>query len=359
MAAADMYATVAGAGLKDGTDWDIALDYAAFENDYENNSEAGDRYFLMGGETYTLTSHLGDGTRDGTNAAYIEVIGVAPGTTAEPPTLADWAVEADYPLFACGAFTVYGGEYWRFAKLKFTASASRKLHPQTGSQILNTVHTQTGGANQHVIYNNGTADTMLVMNNRFIQSSKNNAMCCYLRNYNTFIGNHCSGGSHGLQGYNRITATFNIVNDCVIGIRVGLGSFDDHKVINNTVHDCTNGIDCQDAYRTYLFNNTVSSCTNGILWTIARPTSWIDWNNYWNNGVDVALVSKGPNAMAVDPMFRDAPNGDFLPRNWANMLGFPGTFPGGLSDGAGLICGAVQPKRMQMIGAGLRTGGRI
>ena len=86
--AATMYVTVAGAGTKAGTSWANAFGYAEWETDYEGSAEPGDIYYVEDG-TYTLTSDFST-ARDGTVDSYIKVIGVATGTTNEPPVSSDW-----------------------------------------------------------------------------------------------------------------------------------------------------------------------------------------------------------------------------------------------------------------------------
>ena len=92
MAAATMYATVAGAGDKSGDTWAKAMDLAAWQADALNNSESGDIYYVAGG-TYALAGGFDCNARIATAAAPISIIGVKSGTTNEPPVIGDWATE--------------------------------------------------------------------------------------------------------------------------------------------------------------------------------------------------------------------------------------------------------------------------
>ena len=69
MAAADMYVTNTGAGDKSGSSWANAMSLTEFATDVVSNCEAGDRYFIMGGQTYTFTANI-NSARDGSAAWY-------------------------------------------------------------------------------------------------------------------------------------------------------------------------------------------------------------------------------------------------------------------------------------------------
>jgi len=102
-APSDMYVTTTGAGDTSGDSWANAMDWDAFEADVDGACEPGDRYFVMEGY-YSNDGALSDYT-GGTAQNPIEIIGVKSGTTAEPPTSADWAYGTARPYF----YSCYAG----------------------------------------------------------------------------------------------------------------------------------------------------------------------------------------------------------------------------------------------------------
>jgi len=346
MAAADMYVTAAGAGDKSGSSWANAMDLAAWLNDLTNNAEAGDRYFLMGGQTYTLTGNHDSTAKNGTRAEYIEIIGVASGTAAEPPTFADWASGADRPLIAAGANDYILGEYHLNVNISCTFSAGDGLYANDYSVFTNCKSVNTAGSN--AIRANGYGCLLI---NCEASSPNGNAFRVGngTRGFCAALGCYAYDSSVGFTdlGSGDLFA-FCVADTCTTGIWATYRA----RILNSTIYGSTTaGISSSAArYDLWILNNIIDSCLVGIALGSAGDSQILDYNDYHNNGTDVTNATKGPNATAVDPGFVDAANGNFFPKNWAILLGFPGIFPGGLSNGAGLIRGAVQPRRAQMPG---------
>lgn len=350
MAAADMYVTVAGAGTKAGNNWANAMDLAAWETDFEGSAEAGDRYFVKEG-TYTLTDHFAT-EQDGTGTDLIEIIGVVSGTTAEPPTSADWATGDNRPLIAAGAYAWNCDDYWLVRNIRLTSTANFGLRGDDGLVVINCKATQTNGGARYGITGYGHYHRCIDCE----ASASGSGIAFGAGGLNVHGGTyhgcyaHDSGVGFELSRYTCLVCS--IADSCTTGVSI----LEYLSVLtNNTFYNGTTGISSAAGRWGFLiYNNIFDSWTTGISLANAYEVNILDYNNYNNNGTDVTNVTKGPNAIAVDPLFANAGGGDFSPRNWANMLCFPGEFPGGLSDGSGLICGAVQPRRaVKVIGGGL------
>jgi hypothetical protein len=72
---ADVYTTVAGAGAKDGTDWDNAYDETQLQNAADDLTAAGDRWFIEEG-TYSVPAVIDLDQGAGIASNRIEMIGV-------------------------------------------------------------------------------------------------------------------------------------------------------------------------------------------------------------------------------------------------------------------------------------------
>ena len=112
---ANYYVTVAGAGDNSGDSWANALTVSEFVMSV-NSAIAGDSYYVAGG-TYTFGASINTAA-DGTGSSPISIIGVNSGTTAEPPTVSDYATGSSRPLFSCGAYTITIDNYWKFLNIR-------------------------------------------------------------------------------------------------------------------------------------------------------------------------------------------------------------------------------------------------
>ena len=305
--------TSAGAGdgsgqdASDDFDWQNAMSYAQFETYIEDAPTAGDTFYFMGGETYILTSDLGSAAIDGTSTAPYLFIGVASGTTAEPPTPSDWAVGTDRPLFYTNTgYVITFGDYCTVKNIKisvddtFYALTFGNYSEITNSDILNNNAAGEGvysGTYNQIINNKITAGTI------GLRLTSGAALFNYIHDTDT----SCIelAGTGALVG-------FNILDTCTVGINVN--SRYGPIILNNTIYGNTTGISGTTGHQATILNNSITDSTTGISWTNEYKNHHIDYNNYSDNTADVnanGYIVKGPNATAANPAYTNAAGGDF------------------------------------------------
>ena len=116
------------------------------------------------------------------------------------------------------------------------------------------------------------------------------------------------------------------------------------NVIGSTFYNGTTAIEIATgtaAVRAIILNNIFHTFTNGINEIDTIGTHIFDYNNYYTITNKTTNTPIGANSIELDPEFTDAPNGDFSVGDNMKAVGFPGTYPGGLSTGY-LDIGAVQ-----------------
>jgi parallel beta-helix repeat protein len=306
---ANYYVTVAGAGTNSGADWANAFDLAAFITHSTVSASAGDVYYIMSG-TYTFTSVYSNALDQ------IAFIGVTTGTTNEPPTYADYAYGTDRPLFDGGSDYFFFDNYWLIRNLRFTSSSSiQTIDSDVGNVFFNCDIANTNASPSYGIYiAEGllvdckiTADASVAIINFPSGAIKN----CYITGDGA-IGIRRGGRHHAAIG--------NIIN----GPDIGISAYNDdfNMFVGNTIYGCaTYGIDLVSTKHNIVYNNTISNCGTGIKGSSSILQAHIDYNNYYNNTTDVDGVTKGPNALAVNPNFTDAASGDFSLASASDLIG--------------------------------------
>jgi len=333
MAAATMYATVAGAGSKNGADWDNAFDAAALIADITNNAEAGDIYYVLSG-TYPLAANLVT-TRAGLATAYVSLIGVS--DTSLTPATGD-----DRPLFDGGSsyYSSFNASYWRRQNVRFSANRNDVAYFVGGSFSCDSNVKATNpnaGAN-------AVACKLLANNNAFIACEfsgptagyafHNNAVYVALHGCSLHTAKYGTTGSH----YSNYTSClFRNLSDTGLN----LVAYYRNQVIGCTFYGCGKAIAATTAYGSTFLNNIIAGCTVGANWDADQNNCW-DYNNWHGNGTaDVVNVTKGPHDTAIDPSFVDAANGDFRVGAALIGAGFPGAMPG-TAFSAPAVPGALQ-----------------
>lgn len=314
---AEKYVTVAGAGVKDGTDWSKAFGLAEFDTDW-SSAAAGDTYWIEEG-TYTFTSDIST-ANDGTGASPIRVVGVNSGTTNEPPIYSDWATGANRPLFAGGGYMISGDNFCHFINIRYTGTDTSCIHADTGALVLNCdVNNSSSSARIAVNIVAGQARAI----NCEVQSggsTKGTALDIGIARGTIAFGCYCHDSATGIaMNYRESCAMFNIIDTCDVGIT--LGSEYGQRVINNSIYNCTTGIIADDTNNAVIMNNSISDCTTGANWTTEQLSNWFDYNNWYNNSTDCTNCTKGPNATAVDPQYTGAAGGDFSLNTASAMIG--------------------------------------
>jgi len=330
----DMYVVSGGSGTKDGLTWGNAFSLSEFESDAEGSAEPGDRYFFEGG-AYTITSTVGTG-KDGTAISPIKIIGVNPGTTNEPPVYSDWAADrADQPAITGNGFYIALDSYWLVYNMDLLYTGTGNGHGlrfSIYSSVFNSrMRSTSSHASSYGLLSQGGPNRII---NSEISSTNGTAAVtlnsggivedCYI--HDSQIGILFIGNSSIAKG--------NIVETCVVK-GIDFGATINGQVIDNTIWNCPIGIAGTTSHGNIIEKNIISECTTkGINITTTYGDNLLDWNNFnGNTGGDVSGVEKGINSSSIDPDFTDAPNGDFSVGSAMDNLGFPGEFPGGLSEG--------------------------
>lgn len=306
MAAADMMVTVAGAGTKDGSTWLKAMGLAEWITDMTDNAEAGDRYFLEEG-TYTLTGAYA-GTRDGSSAEPIYIIGVKSGTSNEPPEFSDHAFTTARPIIACGAYTFYHNDYWIIKNLEITGTATSGLiKADTGSVLQNIKSNNTGAAGRIAIWGGATGVRIIGCE---AQSANGIGMtvnggslvyACYVHDCTDGINFNATG----------IAVINTIIDTCVDGINVATRAT--NLIIGCTIYNSTAiGIKGSTGAGCTVLNTIIKDCAVGVDWTTASKSNYFDYN-CWDNTDDVADsdIVQGDSKVTGDPSMTDPGAGDF------------------------------------------------
>ena len=304
--------TAAGAGLKDGSDWDNAMDEAAFETHLEGAVVAGDVHFVKDG-VYTFDSDILCST-NGSGISPIAIIGVKAGTTNEGAniTYSDWSIdEADKPFFDMVTFEFDTQAYYEVRNIYFQGSDTRVLFIDYSSRVENCkVDNDVGSSsNKYAIYCNP-----------------------YTHVYNNEI---LSANGNGLRPSSSTKVKYNYIHDCPDATNgIGIELTGDSSVIEfNIIDNCTIGIKSSDKDRVTVENNTFYNCPIGIsetigqVWSIVNnifsdcvtaPMSWgaqTDINFIWSNhihncganvNIDEATCFQDYELVIGDPLFTNA-----------------------------------------------------
>jgi len=309
MAAATMYVTVAGAGGKDGTDWDNAMGYAEWQTDLEGASEAGDIYYVAGG-TYNLTSSLDYNGRHGTSLAPISIIGVNSGTTNEPPVYSDWAMGDNRPLLAAGANRgLYTGNFSKVFNFRATSTSDYGILANYSCVLFNIK--STGAATGSALFARQYTRVVSCEGSSTAGSGLNCTLSdimvlfCYLHD--------CAAG--GILGNATIDILFCVIDTCVVGIDMVSTRLQVH-MLNNTIYNCGTGIAGYSSTNCSFINNIINDCTVGANWDTAELSNlWLN-NNLEGNGtklinVPTTLPHSDWLETTANPAFTDDSGGNF------------------------------------------------
>lgn len=313
-AAATMYVTPAGANNKDGTDWDNAFSEAEWETDIEGGAEAGDIYYVAGG-TYTLDSDIST-ARVGDSASPVKIIGVASGTTAEPPTFSDWAFGDDRPLIAASTYTWNLDDFWQVYNIRMTTAEANGLDLNDGnySAVINCkVEQNSETADQTAIYAGSynhiiSCEAISTAGQAIYPKGSGLIMNCYI---------HDSKNGILAVGYT-VFCFANIIDTCSTA-GVNLGAYFRWGLVNNTIYNCGTGISGQWGYGDIFINNIIDGCTTGASKSGSKLSDIWDYN-CWDNTTDTTNVTKGNNAVTADPGMTAPDDGDFTLGSGSNSL---------------------------------------
>jgi hypothetical protein len=313
MAAATMYVTVAGAGDKSGGTWATAMDMAAFITDIEGAAEAGDIYYVAGG-TYTMGEAIDMSTQDGTATSPITVIGVASGTSNEPPVVGDHATGDNRPLFAMEANQFKCAQYWKFYNIRWTGSENLGVYTDSFDVFFNCKSSHSGSTGFYMSASSQCiACEVTGSTNAFTTNGNCLIAFCYGHDVTTII--NASSAAYTVVG--------TIIDAGTTGINVN--TRDNGFFINNTIYDCDKGISASAGAKNIAVINNIIKCDVGgaqvgIDWTSQTWCNFIDFNCWdCDDEIQDTDVEKGFYAVTGDPTLADPGAGDFTADSGDNV----------------------------------------
>lgn len=280
--------------------------------------QAGHTVWIKDDGDYIMPGSLGSVAKDGSLATgWIELRGYKT-TRGDNPT------GTDMPKLDWGASYVYtADDRWKHKNIHMdfggTASAFRFDVSSTVENCY--IELTTSGAAPRALYNGSGTGAVIGCEVSAVSAStgSSNAIDQGGATPTVYDGNYIhdydsSGYAIDLITAIRPVAAFNIIDTCTNGIQASTVAGDYGAIINNTIYNCTVGINL-DSGDTIIKNNVIDSCTTGINNSGGDTYIDIDFNNYNNNTADVAGFSldekNDPSRTTNDPEFTDAPNGDF------------------------------------------------
>lgn len=313
----NFYATPTGAGTKSGASWANALAAAELFSVLVNDLLPDDTVWVAEG-TYTLTGNI-ESLLEGTNTAPINIIGVASGTTNEPPVTADYAVRGNFPVFSGGSYYVELDSYIIVKNIEFTASLNDYTVNSIYRCVFNNCTIENLGSGLSCVGLDPATSTLIINtrlsapNGTCVDGSGDNIRLLYC---------HVTGGTAGFA----CSSDGCLIDSCIFsacGIGIELGSTISTIIKHNTIYNCTTGISDAGNSTLYpvIYNNTLSALTTGIALTGIRYPAFIDYNNYYANTTDVSGITKGPNALAVNPHFTDASSDNYSLSSESGLIG--------------------------------------
>jgi len=133
---------------------------------------------------------------------------------------------------------------------------------------------------------------------------------------NALVGCYIHDGAYGIKtitGGGKVV--FSIFDTLDKGIEANVAAgVAGQLIMNNVFYNCAEGISSTQIYQhSVIYNNQFVDCTEGIDAGGASPQCYPDYNNWYNNGIDIVDgdIEKGANASANDPLFNNAAGGDF------------------------------------------------
>ena len=311
MAASTMYVTVAGAGTKEGNDWDNAMGYAEWESDMEGSAEAGDVYYVAGG-TYTLTSNLG--CLAGATENPVKIIGVNSGTTNEGANIvaADYATGDNRPLIACGASYYMGANasYLEWQNFRATGSSTTVAYSGTYSLWVNCkAFNSSAAANRDAFSGSSYVQYVScegISTAGFAMDNGTGQTCIYCYFHDSNVGADI-GTANQFFGC--------VFDTCTTGYNFYLHGV----VVNCTFYNCTTGISGSTNYKGVLINNIFDACTTGATFTNSEEGNFFDYN-VWDNTTDITNCSKGIHDITGDPGLTNPASGDFTLGDGSNAI---------------------------------------
>jgi hypothetical protein len=324
-----------GTGGNDGSSWANAYrTAAAVDAFFDTTVAAGDIVYVMQ-STWTLTENCICTARDGTAIAPITIIGVKDGTTNEPPVLADWSdtnldtpATDDRPTFACAAYALYTGDYWKFYNIRFTGSSSQMLVCYIGALFYNCYGYNSSGTENRAVFtpSDGSArliHTEIISTNGYgiSGSSATNITILFCYIHDSVIGINFPSHGYGSK------ILFNVIDTCTTGIN--LVGATDVFLFGNSIYNTTTALAATTGYNAICINNIIHTATDGFKWTTQTDSNFFAYNhNYCTDmydGVEETVIAHKDNYVtgSSDPLFVDVTGTGVTDLNFSLQAGSP------------------------------------
>jgi len=321
------HVTAAGAGAKDGSDWDNAFDEPAFETHLEGALVAGDVHFVMDG-AYTSDSTIDFSGTPGTATSPIVIIGVKSGTTNVGANVvyADWSrAPADRPAWDFQGFYLFTGLFVIVRNIDFTGTGARVIWLGGNSLLENSKVVNTSAVAGNDCIANQASEVRYINNE--INSNSGYGILTFTAHVLFNYIYDCDQATYGAldlnSGSNSIA--FNIFDTCAQGIDSESRDFD--LVLNNTFYETDVGVDETDGDTWSCINNIMEgNNSDGFKWTTQTDSNFF-WKNHGDDVrcndmwdlVDTTTVFQDYEVSTGDPVF-DVPGADFALQNTSPNL---------------------------------------
>lgn len=300
---ANYYVTTTGASTKTGGGWATAFGLAEWLSHMATSAAAGDVYWIEEG-TYTLTANFIT-TLSGGVGNNIGCVGVAAGTTNEPPESSDYADGGSRPLVACASYSISFNDWWLLRNIRLTLNTSSGLEVGSGAVVNCDL---SNNASSGYVFT--ATDKVQLFDSKF---NGNESGCAGLSLSDTSIISHCyitecvdndivlSGASlilinSILNSYETTSIELVAGNNYIVGNTFFSG---DYPILvgNNNGNNI-------------IMNNIFHRYYDGVEFSSAVNQYFVDHNNYYSTytsgATDITNFTKGANALSVDPGFVDA-----------------------------------------------------
>ena len=305
--------TTAGAGAKNGIDWDNALDLAAR---VATPPIAGEVCFIKEG-SYTLLANLYFSTA-GTSVNPVALIGVKAATTnvGAAITDSDWSTDTDRPSFDCGSYTFRTANFYTINNIITTSDANNYficggICQYHNVKIIGDYAASIGTSivNASLPYCIFDKCYFLSPKSRLVGSAAGNRFINCLFD----AGDATNGIGIAQATTNSLVVLECTFKACSIAIQTTSSIYS--EVCKNTFYNCGIGIESTTGYGWLIKNNLFyGSTTADMSWGTQEDSNFI-WGNHgviagWAN-IDKTTVYQDYEVTAGDPLFANAAGGDF------------------------------------------------
>lgn len=303
------------------------LDDEMFESMVAGNTVWVKNGSLATGEAISITA-------DGSATNPIKIIGYNAAR-------GDYPTGATRPTIALDGFTFALGDNWEIYNIIFTTTHANGVAIALANKIVSCKVTNSSGSANRAAVTVQAANTFIIRcelmstlgRGIVVNGSATNVEC---------LGNYIHDCETGvLDSSTTLSCTYysNIIESCTTtalnftAAKTGITS-----IIENTFFGANTpagtGVNISTGGTNIIFiNNIVQGFVTGVVHADVQTIVFLNFNNYFNNTTARTNVATGPNDVALDSGFTDAPGGNFVTGSNVQRVGFPGTsFPGALTN---------------------------